>query len=156
YAYDGDGKRVKKSAGTGKFYWYGAGTDPLTETDLAGNTNNSSFFEYAFFGGKRIARRDSSSNVNYYFSDHLGTTRIVANSSGAVLDDSDFYPFGGERVIASSSGNNYKFTGKERDGESGLDNFGARYNSSPLGRFMSPDAVFADQHANNPQSWNLY
>ena len=39
----------------------------------------------------------------------------------------------------------YKFTGKERDSESGLDNFGARYNSSNLGRFMSPDKPFADQ-----------
>jgi RHS repeat-associated protein len=35
----------------------------------------------------------------------------------------------------------YKFTGKERDTESGLDNFGARYNASSLGRFMSPDPV---------------
>ena len=33
----------------------------------------------------------------------------------------------------------YKFTGKERDSESGLDNFGARYDSSSIGRFMSPD-----------------
>ena len=33
----------------------------------------------------------------------------------------------------------YKFTGKERDSESGLDNFGARYFVSSLGRFMSPD-----------------
>lgn len=33
----------------------------------------------------------------------------------------------------------YKFTGKERDSESGLDNFGARYDSSSMGRFMSPD-----------------
>lgn len=32
----------------------------------------------------------------------------------------------------------YKFTGKERDTESGLDNFGARYYSSTMGRFMSP------------------
>jgi RHS repeat-associated protein len=32
-----------------------------------------------------------------------------------------------------------KFTGKERDSESGLDNFGARYDSSQYGRFMSPD-----------------
>jgi RHS repeat-associated protein len=29
----------------------------------------------------------------------------------------------------------YKFTGKERDTESGLDNFGARYNASTMGRF---------------------
>lgn len=33
----------------------------------------------------------------------------------------------------------YKFTGKERDAESGLDDFEARYCSSTLGRFMSPD-----------------
>jgi hypothetical protein len=32
----------------------------------------------------------------------------------------------------------YKFTAKERDSESGLDNFGARFDSSTLGRFMSP------------------
>ena len=35
----------------------------------------------------------------------------------------------------------YKFTGKERDSESGLDNFGARYNASSMGRFMSPDPL---------------
>jgi RHS repeat-associated protein len=34
----------------------------------------------------------------------------------------------------------YKFTGKERDSESGLDNFGARYDSSQYGRFMTPDS----------------
>jgi len=37
-------------------------------------------------------------NVNYYFADHLGTARVVTNSSGTILDDSDFYPFGGERM----------------------------------------------------------
>jgi len=49
----------------------------------------------------------------------------------------------------------YKFTGKERDSESGLDNFGARYDSSSMGRFMSPDSG-VDQHPEAPQSWNLY
>ena len=55
----------------------------------------------------------------------------------------------------------YKFTGKERDSESGLDNFGARYDSSSIGRFMSPDwsanpeAVPYSQ-LDNPQSLNLY
>ncbi len=54
-----------------------------------------------------------------------------------------------------------QFTGKERDAESGLDNFGARYFTSSMGRFMTPDwaarpttvpyAVFGD-----PQSLNLY
>jgi RHS repeat-associated protein len=47
------------------------------------------------------------------------------------------------------------FTGKQRDTESGLDNFGARYNSSSIGRFMSPDSS-AYVKPINPQSWNLY
>jgi RHS repeat-associated protein len=33
----------------------------------------------------------------------------------------------------------YKFTGKERGSESGLDNFGVRFDASSMGRFMSPD-----------------
>lgn len=54
-----------------------------------------------------------------------------------------------------------QFTGKERDSESGLDNFGARYNSSTMGRFLSPDwtddpesVPYADPQ--DPQSLNLY
>jgi RHS repeat-associated protein len=48
----------------------------------------------------------------------------------------------------------YKFTGKERDTETGLDYFGARYNASTMGRFMSPDPVAGE--AASPQSLNLY
>jgi len=155
YTYDGDGRRVQKSSG--KLYWYGMGSDPLDETDLAGNTNNANFNEYIFLGGKRIARRDSTNAVNYYFADHLGTARIVANSSGTPVDDSDFYPFGGERNYLNSSPQNYKFTGKERDSESGLDNFGARYMGSSLGRFMSPDPITVTPgRMADPQQLNLY
>jgi RHS repeat-associated protein len=55
----------------------------------------------------------------------------------------------------------YKFTGKERDTESGLDMFGARYYGSSLGRFMTPDWAAKPinvPYANfgNPQSLNLY
>lgn len=48
-----------------------------------------------------------------------------------------------------------KFTGKERDLETGLDYFGARYYGSVLGRMTSPDSG-VDQHPEDPQSWNLY
>jgi RHS repeat-associated protein len=118
-----------------------------------------------FFGGQRIAKRDASNDVDYYFSDHLGSSRVVTNATGAVLDDSDFYPFGRERsVTGPTSGNNYKFTGKERDSESGLDNFGKRYDSSSLGRFMSPDPFIPfnlkkdkfQEWISNPQHWNKY
>jgi RHS repeat-associated protein len=55
----------------------------------------------------------------------------------------------------------HKFTGKERDSESGLDDFGARYNSSSLGRFMTPDWSAKPQGVpyavlDDPQSLNLY
>jgi len=150
YTYDGDDRRVQKS--NGKLYWYGMGSDPLAESDAAGNITN----EYIFFDGKRVARRNvSSGNVNYYFADHLGTSRVVTNATGAILDDSDFYPFGGERVVVSSSGNNYKFTGKERDAETGLDYLMARYYSSGFGRFVSPDA-FIYANLADPQSFNQY
>ncbi len=65
------------------------------------------------------------------------------------------------RSFQHSVWNGYKFTGKERDSESGLDNFGARYDASTLGRFMTPDWAekpTAVPYANfgNPQSLNLY
>jgi len=75
YTYDGDGRRVKKS--NGKLYWYGPGLDPFAESDLSGNITD----EYVFFAGKRVARRIVSSGaVNYYFADHLGTSRVVTAS----------------------------------------------------------------------------
>lgn len=48
----------------------------------------------------------------------------------------------------------YKFTGKERDSESGLDNFEKRYYGSSLGRFMSPDPLGG--HQGDPQTLNRY
>ncbi len=51
---------------------------------------------------------------------------------------------------------NLKFTGKERDTESGLDYFGARYYGSNMGRFMSPDPFLNSGHPSDPQTWNRY
>jgi len=51
----------------------------------------------------------------------------------------------------------HHFTGKERDAESGLDYFGARYLSSNIGRFMSPDPMhILKQKMIDPQQWNMY
>jgi RHS repeat-associated protein len=156
YTYDGDGKRVKKS--NGKLYWYGMGADALDETDLAGNTNNSTFNEYVFFNGKRVARRDSTNSVFFYFADHLGTSRVMVQAGQTTpCYDADFYPFGGERTpITNTCPQNYKLTGKERD-ETGLDQMGARFYSSALGRFFSVDPLLVQkQKLLDPQQWNLY
>jgi RHS repeat-associated protein len=60
-------------------------------------------------------------------------------TSATAVKESDYSPFGGVRVVVNNDPNAYKFTGKERDPESGLDYFGARYYAAQLGRFMSPD-----------------
>jgi RHS repeat-associated protein len=163
YVYDGDGNRVEKTGS--KLYWY-AGGEILDETDTTGSTTNSSFNEYYFFGGARIARRDSSSNVYYYLVDQLDSSRVIAQvlsgqSTATLCYDADFEPYGGEHAYTNTCTQNYKFTGKERDTETGLDNFGARYYASTTGRFMTPDwalrplavpyASFGD-----PQTLNLY
>jgi RHS repeat-associated protein len=171
YLYDRDGKRVEKCTqgttpgtcatnATGTLYWMGWTDEVGAESDLTGSVTQN----YIFFNGQRIARRDASTgNIHYYFSDHLGTHSLVTDANGTMppQEESDFYPFGGEIPVSGSDTNHYKFTGKERDAESGLDNFGARYNASNLGRFMTPDwaakptsvpyAKFGD-----PQTLNLY
>jgi RHS repeat-associated protein len=158
YTYDGDGNRVKKSSGsTGTLYWY-MSPGVVAESDLSGNLTS----EYVFFDGERVARKDFPGGaVSYYFSDHLKTTDIVTDAQGNIKNESDFYPWGGELQFVNNDSNHYKFTGKERDSESGLDYFGARYYSNGLGRFITPDwaaqatavpyAAFGD-----PQSLNLY
>jgi RHS repeat-associated protein len=135
YDYDGDGKRIKKSTGT--LYWTGVGSSALTESDSSGNLSS----DYIFFGADRIARFDfSTSTTHFYFSDHLGSHSVVTNTVGALEQESDFYPYGGERPITNGT-NHYRFTGKERDSETGLDNFGARYYTSNLGRFTTRDRI---------------
>ncbi len=137
-----------------KLYWYGANSSPVIETDGAGNFQ----YRYISFNGMRVSREEANDWVDHYGLDALGNVRYVYGNNGT-WDISDYYPFGGERAVSSSTNNRYKFTGKERDSESGLDNFGARYDSSSLGRFMSPDPVIRaglplDTH--DPQSWNMY
>jgi RHS repeat-associated protein len=165
YIYDGDGVRVEKTGGasTPTMYW-GAGT--LTESDTSGNLTS----EYIFLSGRRIARRDISGGaVHYFFADMLGSNNVVATSAGLRENDSDFYPYGGELVTSQFLTNQkYKFEGKERDPESAstaqpqwLDNFGARFDSSATGRFMSPDWANTPEPVpyaklTNPQTLNLY
>jgi RHS repeat-associated protein len=149
YAYDGDGQRVTKSSG--KLYWYGLNGEVLAESDASGNITS----EYIYFGARRIARRDvASGNVYYYLTDHIGSARVVASSTGSVVEESDFYPFGSERVITDSLDNNYKFAAMERDSESALDHTLYRQYSASLARWLSPDPQVGKP--SDPQSWNRY
>ncbi len=131
YSYDADGVRMEKSSGTsGTSNWPGKSGEYLTEADLTGTINE----EYIYFNGARIARIDRpSGTVHYYFSDHLGSASAISDASGNVQQRHYYYPYGGFVSSIGSDPNHYKFTGKERDSESGLDMFGARYYGSSNG-----------------------
>ena len=155
YSYDGSGRRVSKSSG--KLYWYGSGGEILAETDASGNTLN----EYIFFGGKRVAVLPAGGSAEFYVEDLLGSSRVMTTNNGTLCYDADFDPFGGEHAYTSTCSQNYKFEGKERDTETGNDDFGARYYSSRFGRWLSADwssVPVPVPYANltNPQTLNLY
>src|SRR2546429_2291344 len=100
-------------------------------------------------------------NPTYYAEDLLGTSRVVTTNTGVVCYDADFYPYGGERPYTNTCTTNYKFEGKERDAETGNDNFGARSYSNRFGRWLSADwsnVPVPVPYANltNPQTLNLY
>ena len=161
YIYDGDGNRVRKSNGnaasSGTLYWYMT-PGVVAESDLAGTLKS----EYVFFNGERVARKDFPGNtVAYYFSDHLKTASVITDASGTIKAESDYYPWGGELQFINNDSNDYKFTGKKRDSETGLDYFGARYYSNGLGRWISADwsaTPVPVPYANfgDPQTLNLY
>jgi RHS repeat-associated protein len=149
YSYDGNGLRVEKSNGT--LYWRSITGDVLAETDLSGNTKN----EYVYFAGRRIAWI-TSGNTYFLYMDQVGTIRTITQSNGTMCYDADYTPYGQEIPHTNSCGvtYNYKFTGYERDTETGLDYAFARYYSSRLGRFLSVDPLAGD--AGDAQSLNRY
>lgn len=161
YAYDGDGKRVRKFVGENTRFIYGIAGELLAE--YSGSTGDIQK-EY-IYGASGLLATIESGLTQYLTSDHLGSPRIATNTSGSVTVRRDFMPFGEEVSTGAgrSGGQGWgttvvrqKFTGYERDSESGVDFAQARYFASSLGRFTSPDGPWLDQSEDNPQSWNLY
>lgn len=96
-----------------------------------------------------------ANNTTYYVSDHLGSASLELSGSGWPVASTTLYPFG--QVIAdNATENKYKFTGQERDSETGLDHFMFRSYNSTTGRWMSPDPYLGSYDLTNPQSMNRY
>jgi RHS repeat-associated protein len=118
--------------------------------------------EYLYVGGQRVARVANLGPIYYYYGDHLGTARLITDGGGTKCYDADYFPWGGEQhVYTNSCAQNYKFTGKERDPDTGSDYFGARWYRNTMARFYSPDwsatptaVPYAD--FTDPQTLNLY
>ncbi len=151
YGYDGDGNRVMKTSGSqSTVYVY----------DAFGNLAA----EYAAQGGYNPCGTPTC----YLTQDHLGSTRLVTDSNGNAARRYDFEPFGTEipagvggrttamGYTATPDAFSLKFTGQERDSETGLDYFHARYYSAAQGRFQGVDPDNAGADPSDPQTWNGY
>ena len=80
----------------------------------------------------------------FFIKDHLGSVRTVVSETGEVLQTNEFYPYGdlfSSAGTADSSGNRYRFTGKELGDETGLYDFSARFLQTSLGRFTTIDPL---------------
>jgi RHS repeat-associated protein len=140
-------------------------------------TVGSTVTTYAYDAAGQLADEYSTATpafigTEYLMNDTLGSTRLVLDETGTVKERIDYLPFGEE--IATPIGGRaapytafayptnpdieaQKFTGKERDAETGLDFFGARYFSGPQGRFSSVDPVIVTPaRTEDPQRFNLY
>ncbi len=148
YFYDGDGKRIKKVT--------------ATETTT-----------FVYSGGKKVAEYSSKvpmpyPTTKYVATDTLGSIRAITNQFGQVLSRRDFMPFGEELYAGTpnrSTSQKYavgddnvreKFTGYERDVETGLDFAEARYYKNNHGRFTAVDPLLASGKSANPQTFNRY
>jgi RHS repeat-associated protein len=95
--------------------------------------------------------------VYFYHTDAAGTPVAMTDASGTVIWRADYKPFGEEQSITLSPENNVKFVGKEKDKETGLYYFGARYMDAGIGRFTSPDPVgIREADLLDPQKLNRY
>ena len=86
----------------------------------------------------------------FFIKDHLGSVRAVVSETGEVLQTNDYYPYGdlfSSAGTADTSGNRYRFTGKELGNETGLYDFSARCLQTSLGRFTTIDPL-AEKYPN--------
>jgi len=158
YSYDDKGNRIRKDVGTTDDYYlrdhtgkevaiYNLTTDAIDQVNIFGN------------GMVGYVKKDTPDERFYYVKDHLGSIRLVVDEEGEISSARDYYAYGGilqEYIVGDEE--KYKFTEKERDSETGLDYFGARYFDSDIGRWTSVDPLAAkypgwsqySYSANNP------
>jgi RHS repeat-associated protein len=154
YVYNASGERVRKTTGsTSVDYLYDLASHEITELNSNGGTNRGEVYA----GNRHVATYELGTTY-LNFSDWLGTERLRTLATGVTCETITSLPFGDNQITSGSCADSspMHFTGKQRDAESGLDNFGARYNSSAMGRFISTDPSNSGAVNTDPHSWNAY
>ncbi len=155
YEYDYQGNRVvKRELGNGGHISIYVG--PHYRAEIEDNTTTT---KSVFLGLLRIAEVSTGQDeqqIRFTHHDHLGSSNVVTDESGRQVSALAYHPFG-EARFTNGNRPKYQFGGKERDDESGLHFFGARYLSTRTGRFTSCDAaLLLPGQLDNPQTLNPY
>ncbi len=136
-----------------KLYLHGENAYPLVE--YITSTNESETKQVYIYGATGLIATHQDSTTYTIIKDHLGSTRLVLDEDWAVVSWYDYAPFG--KISRGGTGTklNYRYTGQERDGATGLMNYRARMYDPDLGRFyaVDPAGQFASPYAyagNNP------
>jgi len=145
FTYDGDGARVKKLVNN---------VDTTIYISSGYVCERGSCEMYIMAHGQKIVSIDSNGVVNYIHQNHLNSTSVMTDSSGASIKSLVYYPYGATLSSTGSANPRYEYTGKEKDNSTGLYFYETRYYDSTLGRFISPDNVIPD--ALNPDAFNRY
>jgi RHS repeat-associated protein len=153
YIYDAEGRARKVVGSATTDYVHNLSGQVAAEVNGSGTWTNS----YVYMGGRLLALYSGGTSGTTYFvhQDHLGSSRLLTSMNKSVYDSMDYLPFGEQ--IAGDTSTAHKFTGYERDSETGNDYASNRYYGSRYGSFMSPDptGIFLG-NLNDPQSLNLY
>jgi len=129
YLYDGEGIRAKKTTIDNEEIYY------INDHYIQ---DNGEAKKYIFADDLRIAKVDNN-GVTYYHKDHLGSTVLLTDQEGEVLNQTSYYPFGTRR--SGSIDERHRYTDQEYDSETGLYNYNARLYDPIIGRFITPDPV---------------
>jgi RHS repeat-associated protein len=135
FQYDSFGRRVSKTIGGTTQFLYD-GINPVQE--ISGGTPSANLLT-GLVADEYFQRTDISGAANF-LTDALGSTLALTNSSGSILAQYTYDPFGNTTVTSGSSTNSYEYTGRENDG-TGLIFYRARYYSTAIQRFISEDPV---------------
>ena len=84
--------------------------------------------------------------VRYQYDNHLGSASLELDQNAAIISYEEYHPFGttsyrSGRTETEVALKRYKYVGKERDEETGLYYYGARYYAAWIARFVSVDPL---------------
>jgi RHS repeat-associated protein len=159
YVYDASGQRLRKVIETGgeksEERIYLGGFEIHRSFDARGNITLERQSLHVMDDQRRIAlvetqtRGNSTgdeSRIRYQLDNHLGSSLLEVNEDAEVISYEEYYPYGGTayltgKNVAEVKRKRYRYSGKERDDETGLYYYGARYYAPWLGRWMSCDPI---------------